>query len=132
MKGKFKIVVFLAFSILLIAGCKKNPFDYRTKYIGDYDFLRNYTSWVTGGSTTSGTISKTGRVEYGDKGEINIIFDANDPTHYNVYKIDRDGNLTYTSGGDAGKFESKNKVYYEQTTTFSGGGGTSNTTGTKK
>ena len=132
MKNNRQILFFILFSTLLSYGCKKNPFDYRTKYLGDYDFVRDYTSWVTGGSTTSGTISREGRVEYGEKGEIKIIFDSNDPTHFNVYEIDRNGNLTNSSGGSAGKFESKNKVHYEQTTTTSGGGGTSSTNGTKK
>lgn len=130
--NKFKFLLVFSFLVLLNWSCKKNPLDYRTKYLGDYHFVRDYTSWVTGGPVTSGSISREGRVEYGEKGEIKIIFDSNDPTHFNVYEIDRDGNLTNSSGGNAGKFESKNKVHYEQTTTFSGGGGTSSTNGTKK
>ena len=127
-----KLNILFCLLIFLNLGCKKNPLDYRTKYLGDYDFVRNYTSWTPGGPTTSGTISKTGKVEYGDKGEIKIVFDNNDPTHFNVFQIDRKGNLTEPDGTSAGKFESRNSVHYDKTYTSSGGGGSSTTTGTKK
>lgn len=107
MKKKLHIVLFLLTSILLTQGCKKNPFDYRTKYVGDYNFVTSYIS-STGGTTTSGTLYSSGKVEYADKGLVKITIDNNSPTNYNICDVDRDGNLSNSCL--KGKFESRKKL----------------------
>lgn len=88
--------LFLLFFIpaLLSPGCKKNPFDYRSKYIGDYDFVKSWSHWSTADSAIiSGTTYSNGRVEYGGSGRIKIILDANSSSLGAEYKTYRNGDI---------------------------------------
>jgi hypothetical protein len=117
--------------------CKKQLFDYRNKYTGDYDFTYSYSSWIVNqGTVSSGTSNYSGKVYYDKKSEgvIKINYEANTTLELN---IDRNGNLTLLCGVQAGKFESKNKVtlnYGTGSCAGSGMGGGSNysVTGIKK
>ena len=67
MNKKFLSIFLFSVLILLSSGCKKNPFDHRTKYLGDYDFTNSWSSWsMIGPSTASGVAYSVGRVEYGE------------------------------------------------------------------
>ena len=62
--------------ILFMYGCKKNPFDYRTKYLGDYIFVEYNSSWnpIDGYRDTSYT--REGEILYGsDENSISINFE---------------------------------------------------------
>lgn len=134
MKIKSRFIFLLLFSIFLNSGCKKNPFDYRTKYLGDYEFVDSWSSWsMVGPSNSSGVNYSTGKVEYGNDKTIRITLNSNNPTYFHEFDIDRDGNLSLQSGGGSiGKFQSRKKVSFSLTSGGLGGGGTDNITGTKK
>jgi len=100
--------------------------------LGDYDFTVSYTSWVMGGTVTSGVYYKTGRIEYGEKGQVKVIIDANTPQYYHVFDMDRNGTLTGQGGTSSGEFESRKKVHLSFTNNGLGGGGSQDIIGTKK
>lgn len=133
MNKKVHIALLLLLFVALNYGCKKNPFDYRTKYLGDYEFVDSWSSWsMVGPSNSSGVNYSTGKVEYGNDKTIRITLNSNNP-HFHEFDIDRDGNLSLQSGGGSiGKFQSRKKVSFSLTSGGLGGGGTDNITGTKK
>jgi hypothetical protein len=47
-----------------LVGCEKKSFDYRNKYIGEYDMTYSYTYWQMGGVTSETTIFYQGSVAY--------------------------------------------------------------------
>lgn len=121
--------------ILTSLSCKKLPFDYRNKYIGDYNFVHSYSSWtVNQGTYASGTDNYSGRVYYDLKSKEYIKFEYNNSIL--ELKVSRKGKLTLPCGAPAGEFTSDNSVTINySTSTCSGalGGGTNiSVTGTKK
>ena len=92
---KSNIVFPILILFVSIFGCKKNPFDYRTKYIGDWDFSYSWSRWSPADSATlSGITYSQGSIEYGDSSEIKVIRDFNTPGDYINFKVDREGNLS--------------------------------------
>ncbi|CAN5509448.1 hypothetical protein BH10BAC1_BH10BAC1_09900 [soil metagenome] len=134
MNKKWFLIISCFAVLILIVSCKKNPFDYRTKYIGDYDFVNSWTSYNMSATppTSSGITYSTGKIDYGKDGMVNIIFDNNFPTFVAELKIDRDGNLSFTNGLKAGQCQSRKKMHYSYSGGGLGGGSTSSITGTKK
>jgi hypothetical protein len=56
------------FLLISICSCEKNPFDYRTRYIGDYTFSVHRKSWVgviPDVSVTDTSYTSEGRIDYG-------------------------------------------------------------------
>ena len=130
-----KYFYFIFFAVLLFSvGCEKNPFAYRSKYVGDYDFVNSWSSYNMSLTppTSSGTSYTSGKIEYGKKGMIQITFDNNNPAFFTELEIDRDGTLYFISGGTAGKCDSRKKMHYSYSSNGLGGGGTSYIIGTKK
>ena len=93
---------------ILIFGCKKNPFDYRAKYLGDYSFAIHSSSWNPL-SQLDTTYTMQGKIDYGsDKNTISIFFSGSSvPQEFTIYE---DG--TIENGGCGGEFESANKIKY--------------------
>jgi hypothetical protein len=92
---KSNIVFPILILFVSIFGCKKNPFDYRTKYIGDWDFSYSWSRWSPADSATlSGITYSQGSIEYGDGSEIKDIRDFNTPGDYINFKVDREGDLS--------------------------------------
>src|SRR5258708_941938 len=84
---KMKRIFLLIFCCLTIFGCKKSIFDYRSKFIGDYNFVVHETAWIFNKGTILDTVySYNGNVGYGsDENTISITFSQNmtvDPTIY--------------------------------------------------
>lgn len=130
---KKSYVIFLILTLLVfIYGCEKNPFDYRTKYIGDYKFLDSWTSYNMSSSppTSSGTRETIGKIEYGEKGYLKITFDNSQPNWFHNLNVDRQGNLSENKM-DVGKV-SRNSFSYHYSYSGLGGGSTTNITGKKK
>lgn len=108
MRLKMKNILPFLFLCLAMLGCKKNPFDYRTKYIGKWEFVVQSHSW-TPNSYKDTTYTTVGRIDYGgDKDEINIHVSGS--SGFIVVEILEDG--TINSGSCKGEFETKSKVRF--------------------
>lgn len=96
--------IFIVLITWLSLCCERNPFDYRTKMIGEYDCQYHYTSW-TGSSipceydSTQGcygisvdtTIQYTSKIDYGPKaGQISVTQPSG---RLWVFDVDRDGSV---------------------------------------
>ena len=99
-----KKIWWLVFFCSLLLGCKKNPFDYRAKYTGEYVFSVHSVSWnIMQGVTLDTTYSHNGRVEIDS--EENTILISN-----SAFIIYEDGTL---EGEECkGEFESTKKISY--------------------
>ena len=95
---------------LILFGCKKKPFDYRNKFIGDWNFKVNTSSFNT---TTnyfhSDSLYYIGEIKYGDhKDELFIQYTS---TNSLTLKIDKDDKLSdFPTQHSNGEFENKNKL----------------------
>ncbi len=115
----FRTMKRLLLSLFLLSGlvsCKKEPFDFRNKYLGYYDFTVEVSSHdIPTGAPYSYTEPYVGEVTYGSRGNtVNIrylIDNTIEPT------MDKSGVLTFTEGFE-GEFESKKKVRF----TYNDGG----------
>lgn len=74
-----------------LPGCKRKLFDYRNKYLGDYQITYHYNYWEMGGITKDTTITYSGEVRYGSKGEIKI--DWYDGSEY-AFKVSKKGAIS--------------------------------------
>ncbi len=121
---KYKsLLAFLFISLVLINfSCKKNVFDFRNKYVGDYEFVYTYSSWQMNlGVYASGTNNYSGRVYYDKNTKDKIKIEYNNSTL--DLGIDKDGNLSLACGTSAGKFESKSKLTINSSSNACPGGG---------
>ncbi len=129
MKLKSRISIFsctLCF-YLLIVGCEKNPFDYRTKFVGDYRFTVNidhYGSYPCGPDTN---YTDDGQVWYGENKEDLEIILANGLSF--AFQVYEDGTIV---GCGHGEFETEDKVNYVLSSGGLGGGIIYNIEGLKK
>jgi hypothetical protein len=71
MKQLITITSFLILAISL-PGCKRKLFDYRNKYIGNYQLTYDFHYWEMGGITKDTTVVYKGKVKYGEKGSVKI------------------------------------------------------------
>jgi len=131
MNKKFQII--FAFFILLNVGCKKNPFDYRTKYIGDYDFVNSWSYYCMSSTppSNSGVIYTSGRIEHEKEDMIKVVRDASQPAYYDLFLIDKEGNLS-VGGSYKGKCDNKTKMHFSVTGGGLGCPSSSTITGTKR
>lgn len=90
MKQLITITSFLILAISL-PGCKRKLFDYRNKYLGEYQITYHYNYWEMGGITKDTTITYSGEVRYGGKEEIKI--DWYDGSEY-TFNISKKGSLS--------------------------------------
>jgi hypothetical protein len=116
MKRSFTFFVLL----LLVIGCKKDPFDNRSKYLGDYTFSITKTTAMSTDNFVDTTYSYLGTIKSGsDNNSVIIHFSDN---LYAVMDLYEDGSLEkYFDGGYlVGEFESAEKVKFVYS--LSGGG----------
>lgn len=104
MKRSFSFFVLL----LLVIGCKKDPFDNRSKYIGDYTFTLTKTT----AQSIDTTYSYAGTVRSGSNNN-SVIIHFSDGLSFEV-DLYEDGSLEkYFDGGSLfGEFESAEKVKF--------------------
>ena len=88
---KFVNILTVIVLISALFGCKKKLFDYRNKYLGDYQIVYQYSYWQMGGVTGDTTINYIGQIKYGDKGNIKI--DCYDGSEYE-FEVSKDGEIT--------------------------------------
>lgn len=99
--------------IVLVAmtACKKDPFDYRTKYVGDYNFVvERQTIASPDGNVSDTTYTLEGTIDYGsDDNAISILFSGNNtPETFTLYE---DGTIRMGTAC-SGEFESTNRIKY--------------------
>ncbi len=116
---------------LLLFGCKKEKFDYRNKFIGDYNFSIHTTAW--GSQTMDTTYSYNGSIKSSTTDDkINIYFLENYSLEPIIYE---DGslvlNMTY-SYHFKGEFESTTKAKFFYSGGGLGGGGSYDVIGIKQ
>lgn len=120
MKNISKITVIILI-VLSAFGCKKRPFDFRNKYVGDYDITYSYSSWqLNSGVYNSDTLSTGGKVYYDKKDQIIISYNTNSTL---ILGITKDGNLSLSCGTEIGKFDNKNEFRINYGTNSCPGGG---------
>ena len=103
-----KKYLIISLGCILIFGCKKDPFDYRTKYVGDYSFVIHYSSWNPLNGQFDTTYSIDGKIDYGsDKNTISIFFSGSSSPQ--IFTLFEDGTI---QDGCKGEFESVNKIKY--------------------
>jgi hypothetical protein len=92
---------------LFISGCEKQPFDYRTKFVGDYRFTVETSHYgpITGNPDTN--YIDDGKIWYGTyEDRLKIILSNKQTFEFVVYE---DGTI---EGGGYGEFESTEKVHF--------------------
>jgi len=107
---KHKPITLLLILLLFIVfyGCEKHPFDYRNKFIGDYDFLVNLRTWIPPDSVTETDYNYSGKISYGsgdDFVKINFLDDKEVDC-----RLFEDGSLKVNS--IRGEFESTKKLRF--------------------
>ena len=124
MKNKLFILLFLS----LIYGCQKKPFDYRNKFIGNYNFSVHKRTWSTLGPVTETDYNYTGTISYGNYNDnaINIIFLDDKNVEPILYE---DGSLKFQAL--KGEFESTKKLHFLLGNYALGGGTTYEVSGEK-
>jgi hypothetical protein len=65
LNGMIKKYIYLIFLCLVLHGCKKNIFDYRDKYLGDYVFSVHKIAFYVTDSSSESTFSYNGKIVYG-------------------------------------------------------------------
>ncbi len=104
MKTKLLLLMLCFF----VFGCKKNPFDYRTKYLGNYVFVVHSSSYNPLDGLIDTTFSINGEIEYGsEKNTILISFGGSTGTDFKIYE-DGTVDINYCSG----EFETTDKLVY--------------------
>ena len=101
---KKSILIFTSvFLLSIIFGCEKIPFDFRNKYVGDYEFEYSYSSWqINIGVYETDTINYSGKVYYDEKGKIKINYNPNLTLDLD---IDKNGTLSLECGAEIGEFD---------------------------
>ncbi len=110
MKNRMKTTVVISLLFFSLVACEKGPFDYRTKYVGTYDFVIHRESGdpINGHLDTTYTID--GRIDYGSaKHAISISLHEDAPLEFTLYE---DGTIEGRNNVCKGEFESSDKVHY--------------------
>jgi len=123
MKNKLIILIF----ILLFYGCEKHPFDYRNKFIGDYNFSVHKIVWITTGEVTETNYKCSGDISYGS-GDDFVKINFLDNTDV-IAQLFEDGSLIYYH--IKGEFESTKNVCFIIEYRSGGGGTIFNVSGVK-
>jgi hypothetical protein len=117
---------------LMIFGCKKNPFDYRSKFIGNYNFVVHEIVWEGGTMLLDSTYSFFGNVTLGSiSSTVMINFKDNFSIEPKVFE---DGSLEGPESHTlhlSGEFESTKEVKFKYSNGGLGGGGNYDVTGNK-
>lgn len=126
-----KIFLLASFCVAFL-GCKKNPFDFRSKFIGDYNFQIQASSYYGVGpyfSSHDTTYSIDGNIVCGSENDkISISFaNQNGSSEFTIYE---DG--TIEDGNCSGEFESTHTVKYSCFWGSPGAGTYETVTGKKK
>ena len=115
MKNKLIFIFFIA----ILNGCEKHPFDYRNKFIGNYDFSVHKNVWDITGVDIDTYYYYSGKISYGSGDDfVKIKFLDDTETQCQLFE---DGSLKFNS--TRGEFVSTKEVQFSSDYR-SGGGGT--------
>ena len=97
----------------MMYGCKKEPVDYRTKFLGNYTFNVHYTSywgWPPNTGSIDTTYTYNGTVVPGSEKETVLIsFSNNQSFERAIYE---EGSMENYFPYFSGEFESENKIKF--------------------
>ena len=102
---KKQIVLLLMIAATLIA-CEKSPFDYRNKYVGNYNFTNVYTNVDSAGTISNATTAYLGRAKTDGENKMIVQFEANKSQSL---RIDEEGNVYNACETYIGRFESESR-----------------------
>ncbi len=105
---KLKFILSLMLIPLINCGCKKNPFDYRTKYLGNYVFVVHSSSYNPTDGAIDTTYTLDGKIDYGS--DKNTILITSNGITGGDYKIYEDG--TVETEHCSGEFATSDKLLY--------------------
>ena len=127
LKNIMKLII-LTFSIAFtITACKKRPFDYRNKFLGEFSYEVHCTYWTLGEQAEDTTIFFNGNVEISeDENRILIYFLENVARESKIYE---DGSMHHA--GVSGEFNSKDNLEFKYSSGGLGGGTIYNVIGTR-
>lgn len=125
-----KIKLLIIFFCILIFGCKKNAFDYRGKFLGDYIFVVHNSSWYSGNVQIDTAYTIDGSVDYGPEKNSVLISSSAFSLQATVYE---DGTLEgYWDNNGNGEFVSAKQITYSVHSYWPGGSYSKDITGEKK
>lgn len=103
------LLLFIAVILFLSSGCEKSIFNYRKKYLGDYNFSYDVNTYQMGQPPTSthNHEDHEGYLDFGDKGEIDVYFGG---SYSMSFLVDKNGNISIECAPTykVGEFTSKN------------------------
>jgi len=121
-----------------LTGCEKNPFDYRSKFLGNYDFSIHHSAWNLNGTTLDTTYNYSGEIMEGElffNTTVQIKFADNVTIEAELFEDGTLGTVSnYNSSNSIlkGEFESPQKVNFVVSWNGLGGGNAYNVLGAKQ
>lgn len=98
---KFSIIFLF---VLIIGGCEKSIFDYRHKYVGEWDFKVISAFYMLNGQEFHDTVFYHGLISYGsNKSELIVSFTSN---YDQIISVNKDGTIP-ESWEVSGQFDDK-------------------------
>ena len=130
-KNRNYLIFYFTIFLLILVGCKKRPFDFRNKYLGEWDFTTEYGYFNMSDSTSFDTVyNYKGEVWYDEKGKIIIEYREDNILEF---EINKEGEITIDDYYDTrGEFSDKNNVSFYKQTGGLGGGTNQSVSGMKK
>jgi len=111
---KIAIITAIILVMLIIMGCDKDKY-HRDRYIGDWDFVTEKTTFIGYEVVKVDTIYYLGKITPGQCSEIELIIQYTENDEFIGY-VDKDGTISRYCGLGAlcrnGSFEGKNKVNF--------------------
>jgi len=104
-------IYFIIFGFLLLNSCEKGPFNYRNKYLGEWDFIVKTTEINTDsiGYYHEDSFTYSGEIKYGESNN-EIIIEYLDNRSITL-SIDEDGVLSeFPTKYCGGKFDGEEKI----------------------
>jgi hypothetical protein len=108
--NKHKKIYWLLF--IIIISCNKKPFDYRNKYIGDWEFNIDITEFNTSsvGYYYHDSLTYMGQIKYGNEDD-NLLIEYSSNNSITL-KIDKENILTgFPTAYCGGEFDGNNKLH---------------------
>ncbi len=97
-------ILFLLVLAASFVACEKSPFDYRNKYVGNYNFTNIYTNVDSVGTISNSTTVFLGKVKTDGDNNMIIEFEADKSQ---TLRIDNDGNIYNSCDTYIGRFENE-------------------------
>lgn len=100
-KMKIQSIIYTVLVVALYA-CEKSPFDYRNKYVGNYNFTNVYSKVDSAGATVNVANAYFGRAKTEGDNKMVVEFESGKSESL---RIDQDGNVYNKCETYVGKFD---------------------------